>query len=252
MSLGLLLLSAAALATAPANCSWSHPGANPYRGNPVRALADFGLPAATRKKLRAAMAAHRTTDVVTITRDDIVGDHGYADLREMHGGHGRVCHGAVDRSAWSATRHERGLVYCADDACVIEPTICNNVSLVTRRPEREAALDEGPIDIAPAAGPPTAAADTPTTVPTDVMPPGDIVPSTGGGEAPGGPGDGMPVIEPPGIGGPIDGDLPCCATRPGGPVGPVPPIAPVPEPPAAAALLAGLAVLAAVCARRTK
>ena len=239
MSLGVALILSTALVAVPANCSWAHPGANPYRGDPVRALGDFGLPVATREKLRAAMAAHRTTDVVTITRDDIVGTHGYADLREMHSGGGRVCHGAVDRSAWSATRREPALVYCADDACVIVPTICNNVSLVTRRPEREAAIHEEPIDIAPAAGPPTAPTDTPADVPTDAMPPGDIMPPSGG--------SGTPDAGPPDIGFPIDGGVPCCgggSIGPGSPGGPpVTPTSPVPESPAWGLLLAGMALI---------
>ena len=255
MSAGLQLILATALVAGPPNCSWAHPGANPYRGDPVRVLADFDLPEATRKKLRAAMKSPRTTDIVTITRDAIVGDHGYTDLREMHSGGGRVCHGAVDRSGWSATRRERGLVYCADDACVIVPTICNNVSLVTRRPERAADADE-PIDIAPAAGPPAAPADTPTTVPTDAMPPGDFVPSTGGGDVAGGPPAGIgsgPDIGPPDVGLPVGSGIPCCGVGPvgpglpGGP--PITPTSPVPESPTWGLLLAGMA-LVAWCRRR--
>src|ERR1700712_3740993 len=146
MSLGLELILSTSLVAVPPGCSWAHPGANPYRGDPTHVLADFQMSAATRAKLRALMRAHQVTDVAQIPRDDSVGDHGYADLREMHSGRGQVCHGNVDRSAWSATRKERGLVYCADDMCVIVPTICNNVSLVTRKPERTAELDEGPID----------------------------------------------------------------------------------------------------------
>ncbi len=260
MSAGLQLVLAAALVAVPPNCSWAHPGANPYRGDPVRVLADFDLPEATRKKLRAAMKSPRTTDIVTITRDDIVGEHGYADLREMHSGGGRVCHGAVDRSGWSATRRERGLVYCADDTCVIVPTICNNVSLVTRRPERQAEADEGPIDIAPAAGPPTAPTDTPASVPTDAMPPGAFVLPPGGGDVVSGlpvgtgNGGGTPDVGPPDLGFPVGGGGPCCGstpTLPVGPVGPVPPTSPVPEPASALALLASLGLLAAH-ARRTK
>jgi hypothetical protein len=256
MSAGLQFILMAAVAAAPADCSWAHPGANPYRGNPTHALADFGLPVGTREKLRAAMAAHRATDIVTITRDDIVGAHGYADLREMHSGGGRTCHGAVDRSAWSTARRERGLVYCADDACLIVPTICNNVSLVTRRPEREAALDDGPIDFAPAAGP-APPADTPTMSATDAMPPGDFLPPPGtGGDLAGTPGPGgtplggSPIVAAPGEGLPTGGGLLCCGTTPIGPIGPVEPgvplvspTSPVPELPTPLALLAGLAAL---------
>ncbi len=243
MSLGLHLVAAAMLATAAPACSWAHPGANPYRGDPVRALADFDLPAPTRRKLGALMAAHRTTDVVAITRDDIVGTHDYGDLREMHSGGGRVCHGAVDRSAWSPARRERGLVYCADDACVIVPTICNNVSLVSRKPDRAALADDMPIDIAPAAGPPSAppvevAAAAPTdSAPLDFMPPA-AGGGSGGADSPGDTGPGLPIT----------GSLPCCDTVPIFPIVPlipvVPPLAAVPEAPTWALLVAGAALFA--------
>ena len=137
MGLHLIMTSvyaATALAAAP-GCSWAHPGANPYRGDPVAALADFDLRDDTRRKLHALMAAHETTDIATITRDTIVGhaDAEYADLREMHSGHGQVCHGAVDRSAWSAQRHERALVYCADGVAV-----AGNAASSRRRRRRSA------------------------------------------------------------------------------------------------------------------
>ena len=249
MSLGLQLILSTSLVAAPPACSWTHPGANPYRGDPVQALADFRMPAETRDKLRALMRAHRFTDVAQITRDDIVGDHGYTDLREMHSGRGVVCHGMVDRSAWPATRQERGLVYCADDVCVIVPTICNNVSLVTRKPEHEAAQDDTPIDIEPAAGPRPGPTEASTDAATDALAPGQFVAGAGGPEAvgpvvpgvsvapgepggggtggglPGGgfpgagsPGGGFPGGGFPGGGVPIGGGGgPCCGT---GPVGP--------------------------------
>ena len=251
------------LVAAPAGCSWAHPGANPYRGDPVHALADFDLPEATRAKLRTLMAEHRYTDVATITRDDIVGASGYTDLREMHSGRGQVCRGSVDRSAWSPARRERGLVYCADDACVIVPTICNNVSLVSRKPDRAAALDEGPIDIEPAAGPPPPPADTFAATPSDAMSPQDFIPIPGGGlpdlpESPGGgnggggsASGGNPVGGGGGGGGPVGsgpiggGGSDCCDIGPIGPTSPgTPPITPpsaVPEAPVWMLLLAGLA-----------
>ena len=244
MSIGLQLLLSTTLAAAPPPCSWAHPGADPFRGDPVRALADFDLPASTRAALAAALRRHRPTDVVTITRDDIAGTHAYTDLREMHSGHGRICHGPVDRSAWSARRREPARVYCADAACVIVPVICNNISLVTRRPEHDAGTDDTPLDIEPAAGPPAAAA------PEGSMPPGDFIGAPADADAlpdaPSGPGLTVPVGGWPDGGMPIVG-VPCCDSEPiapGGPVAPpaVPPSA-VPEPPAWALLLAGLAAL---------
>jgi hypothetical protein len=286
MSLGLQLILSTALVGAPAACSWAHPGANPYRGDPVHALADFDMPAGTRQKLRAAMAAHQYTDVATITRDDIVGAQGYTDLREMHSGSGQVCHGSVDRSAWAATRHERGLVYCADAVCVIVPTICNNVSLVSRKPDHVAVLDDTPIDIEPAAGPKPAPADA-ATAPTDVaaldfLPasplagaapdvpdagsggggsgyPGGVFPGGGGvgGGGLGGGGGGGGGIGIGGGGGGGGGGLPCCDTGPTIPTSPITPpdsppitspLSPVPEAPTWVLMLAALA--ATVASRR--
>jgi hypothetical protein len=252
MSIGLQLILSTTLVAASPGCSWAHPGANPYRGDPARALADFDLPPATRDQLRAMMAAHRYTDVATITRDDITGTHGYADLREMHSGRGRVCHGEVDRSAWSATHRERGLVYCADDACVIVPTICNNVALVSRKPERVAALDDGPIDIEPAAGPRPDESSI-SAPPLDFLPAPDVagllpdMPEPSGGELPGGDGPiggGGPGGDSPVVGGGPDGGSACCDTPPILPIGGgAPPIAAVPEAPTWTLLLAGFALV---------
>ena len=266
--MGINLIMAAVVATTAAggSCSWAHPGANPYRGDPPAALADFAMPEDTRRQLRTSMAAHRTTDIVTITRDGIAGDHRYADLREMHSGHGQRCHGAVDRSAWSATHEERGLVYCAGDTCVIVPTVCNNVSLVTRKPDEAPLLGgaDEPIDISPAAGPPPATPDVvvaqaPDSVPLDFIADAGlpIAPDStagGGGDAGGG-SPGFPI----GGGGGGTPTLPgggtCCGTGPVGPIGPgappvIVPTSPVPEAPAWTLLLAGLAAVAALGRRR--
>ena len=268
MSLGLQLILSTTLVAVPPGCSWAHPGANPYRGEPAAVLAHFDLAEATRSKLRALMQAHRSTDVVTITRDDIVGSEGgYTGLREMHSGHGRVCHGEVDRSAWGATRRERALVYCADDACVIVPTICNNVSLVSRKAARVALPDDSPIDIEPAAGPPHASPEagappSPAEGPLQFLPPvgggGDapgvpVAPGTPGGSDGGSPLVGEPVGGVPTIGG--GGGLPCCdigAVGPGTPGSPgTPPvISTVPEAPASSLLAVGLALMATLRRRR--
>ena len=265
--MGINLIMATAMATAAAGgCSWAHPGANPYRGDPPAALADFAMPEDTRRTLRTAMAAHRYTDVVTITRDGIAGQRRYGDLREMHSGHGQLCHGNVDRSAWSATHEERGLVYCAGDTCVIVPTVCNNVSLVTRKPDDAPLLGgaDEPIDITPAAGPPPAAPDVvvaqaPDSGPLDFIPAAGppVAPDSPEGGGGGGGGGGSPIGG--GGGSPIGGGgggpptLPggggaCCDTGPTGPIGPdappvVTPTSPVPEAPAWSLLLAGLALL---------
>jgi hypothetical protein len=188
-SVGITFVMATVIAaTAASACSWAHPGANPYRGDPLSALSDFTMTDETRRQLRVLMAAHRYTDVATITRDAIVGQQRYEGLREMHSGRGQTCHGAVDRSAWSDQLQERGLVYCAGDTCVIVPTICNNVSLVTRKPDELAqAAEEEPIDISPAAGPPSPVAASPLSQDNDLPTP-DFFPvpvSEGGGSVAG-------------------------------------------------------------------
>ena len=265
--MGLNLIMATAMAAALAGgCSWAHPGANPYRGDPPAALADFAMPEETRRQLHAQMAAHRYTDVVTITRDGIVGQRQYGDLREMHSGHGQVCHGGVDRSAWSAKHEERGLVYCVGETCVIVPTVCNNVSLVTRKPDEASVLEgeDESIDISPAAGPPATqdavVAQGPDSGPLDfIVPDAPLV-------APDSPAGGG-IVGTPGF--PIDGGdggiptspgggSPCCGTGPTGPAGPtgpgVPPViapaSPVPEAPAWTLLLAGLAAVRTLGRRR--
>lgn len=260
--MGMNLIMSAVMATSVASgCSWAHPGANPYRGDPPAALADFSMSDDTRRQLRVLMAARRYTDVVTITRDGIAGEHSYGDLRQMHSGHGQLCHGNVDRSAWSPTHEERGLVYCVGETCVVVPTVCNNVSLLTRRPD-EAPLQSGadePIDISPSAGPPAPSADVVAQgpdsgplgfLPTDAapaVPASTETPGGGGGGGPTTPGGGGG-----GGGGPTlpGGGVPCCGTGPIGPGGPgtppdVTPTSPVPEAPTWSLLLAGLSLLAA-------
>jgi hypothetical protein len=230
---------------------------NPYRGDPASALSDYALPDATRAKLRAMMATRQFTDVAVITRDNIAGRDSYVDLRGMHSGHGQFCRGPVDRSAWRARHEERGLVYCADDACVIVPTVCNNVALVTRRQDEAG----DPIDIEPAGGPAPAVPEPPGLEPGGPAPPGiapaDLPPPAMLPLLPISPIDSGPEpVAPPES---IPGEC-CCA--PGGlpplseppiflppgsgttPIPPVPPTAPVAEPSMGLSMLAGLLVLA--------
>lgn len=253
--MGINLIMASVIATAAAGgCSWAHPGANPYRGDPPAALADFAMPEDTRRQLRTLMAAHRYTDVVTITRDGIVGQQRYADLREMHSGHGQLCHGNVDRSAWSATHEERGLVYCVGETCVVIPIVCNNVSLLSRKPGEAPMLGgaDEPIDINPAAGPPAATPDVvvaqaPDSGPLDFIAPAGVpvAPDSIGGGGGGSPGPsprggsgGMPTL-------PGGGGLCCETVHPGAPAV-ITPTSPVPEAPAWSLLLAGLALVGAL------
>ena len=90
------------------------------------------IPMAVRNTLKARMAARRYDEIVSIRRDAIVGKARYAPaIRQMHFGSGQVC-ASVDRSAWTPSAQERGLVYCEAGHCILVPTVCRNVSRITR------------------------------------------------------------------------------------------------------------------------
>jgi hypothetical protein len=142
------LLFAAALAasatTMPA-CSWDRPGADPYVGNVVTAVDRYSdIPESVRAALKKRMAVRQYDDIAVIRRDTVVGQHLYSpELRDMHFGQGRVCR-TVTRAHWTPTAEERGLVYCESGHCIIVPTVCRNVSRVTRLPPaRSAAVTTG-------------------------------------------------------------------------------------------------------------
>jgi hypothetical protein len=125
------MITALVLAASLASCSWDRPGADRFTGDPVKAVADYDLPEDMLAKLQAKVKAHAYDDIAEITRDKIVGKHGYEDLRDMHFGANRICH-MVTRDKWASTAVERGLVYCVDGQCIIVPTVCGNVSRITR------------------------------------------------------------------------------------------------------------------------
>lgn len=115
-----------------ATCAWASPGHNPYQGEPAAAVDRYtDIPVTTRDKLKARMRDRRFDDFAAITRDAIKGDYEYERLRDMHFGKRTVCT-QPDRSMWSDSMVERGLVYCEDGHCIIVPTVCRNVSRVTR------------------------------------------------------------------------------------------------------------------------
>jgi hypothetical protein len=131
-----LVLAAALAATSAAIpvCSWDRPGHNVFRGDVVAAVDRYAdIPAPVRARLKARMADYRYDEVATIRRDSIVGRHVYTDMREMHFGQGQVCR-TVTRDKWADGAEERGLVYCESGHCLIVPTVCRNVSRVTRAP----------------------------------------------------------------------------------------------------------------------
>lgn len=126
-------VSAAAPAAVP-SCSWNRPGQNPFMGDVVAAVDRYSdIPAPVRERLKARMAARSYDEVVSIRRDAIVGKARYgAAITGMHFGAGQVC-GTVNRAQWAADAQERGLVYCESGHCVLVPTVCRNVSRITRQ-----------------------------------------------------------------------------------------------------------------------
>ena len=137
------LLFAAALAvsatTLPA-CSWDRPGVDPYIGNVVTAVDRYSdIPEPARAALKKRMAARQYDDIAVIRRDTVVGQHLYSpEIRDMHFGQGQICR-TVTRTQWTPTTEERGLVYCESGHCIIVPTVCRNVSRVTRLPPARSA-----------------------------------------------------------------------------------------------------------------
>jgi hypothetical protein len=250
-------------------CSWDRPGHNPFYGDVVAAVDRYtDIPADVRARLKQRMAKRDYDDIASIRRDSIDGKASYEPaLRDMHFGTGRVC-ANVSRQHWLPAHQERGLVYCEGAECIIVPTVCRNVSRITRKApavlasreplERDtAAPGDELLFPAPGAGPLT---DTSST--NAVNPPGDgsaraagVGPSSGGttdsagpgaadGNAPlaSGPFGGVPfgnVLQP--VGGRLF-DVPVLV--------PVPVVA-VPEPGTWALLVAGLVAAGLVRSQRS-
>lgn len=249
-SIALAASSTAALPT----CSWDKPGVNPFMGDVVAAVDRYkDIAPAVRERLKARMAKREYDEIVSIKRDAIQGHAQYgSEIRDMHFGAGSTC-GTVTRAKWTQTMEERGLVYCEDGQCILVPTVCRNVSRITRTApaaannvasaaretdDPQSLLEMDP----PAAGPVSAAA--PGTSPTSfaqqaggVFPSG--VPATGSTLIPSNPG---PNIGPVGV-----------PSLPPGTIttDPLPPVTPpVPEPETWALMLAGLATVGWMARRR--
>lgn len=148
-------------------CSWDRPGVNPFQGDVVAAVDRYqDIPAAVRETLKKRMVARKYDEIATIRRDEILGAHRYTELRDMHFGKGQICR-TVTREKWAPKVQERGLVYCEEGHCIIVPTVCRNVSRVTRLPlQPTSQLDE-----------PTGAGlddrKKPLTASADAIPPGN-------------------------------------------------------------------------------
>jgi len=118
-----------------AACSWDRPGHNPFMGDVVAAVDRYtDIPSAVRVRLKQRMQARQYDDFVDIRRDSISGRMAYEPtIRDMHFGLDQVCR-RVTRERWTAQTHERGVVYCEQDHCILVPTVCRNVSRIERRP----------------------------------------------------------------------------------------------------------------------
>lgn len=114
-----------------AACSWNNPGSNPYTGQVADAVYSYqDIPKAVQDRLYDRMLRRDFDDIALIGTETIAGAHTYSNLRQMHFGKNKLC-AEVDRSQWKG-RMERGLIYCEDEHCLIVPTVCRNVSRVTR------------------------------------------------------------------------------------------------------------------------
>ena len=115
------------------SCAWDRPGHNPFMSDVVAAVDDYrDIPPEVRARLKKRMARHDYDDIVRIRRDSITGRATYGTaIRDMHFGTHQIC-GSVTRAAWSERMQERGLVYCEGRQCILVPTVCRNVSRITR------------------------------------------------------------------------------------------------------------------------
>ena len=137
-----LIAATGALAAAPArtqavkDCSWDQPGHNPFTGDVVAAVDRYqDIPADVRARLKARMEQRQYDEIVSIRRDSIEGRGIYdPTISQMHFGADQVCR-SVTRSKWTPQMQERGLVYCDSGQCLLVPTVCRNVSRITRRAE---------------------------------------------------------------------------------------------------------------------
>lgn len=161
--------TASGATTERSRCEWQSPAHDPYQGSVPDAVDSYtDIPATTRERLKERMQRHDYDDIVAIRRDAIEGRFRYEPaLRDMHFGQQRRC-GSVTRASWAPDHAERALTYCEDGHCVAVPTVCRNVSRVTRKPD--AVASGGPAGGAtseplafdpPAAGLPMAAAPAP-------------------------------------------------------------------------------------------
>ena len=223
------------------------------------------IPTAVRVRLKQRMQARQYDDFVDIRRDSISGRLAYEPtIRDMHFGLDQVC-SRVTRERWTPQTHERGVVYCEQEHCILVPTVCRNVSRIERRPAivagepsrevvRQAATGSpalaGPADTSSDRSMPAGAGalsrEAPITSSFAETVAGATLPLQPiGGEQGNSPSDtGGPGLLSPAAGPRIGWAAPV--------VGTAPPVSSIPEPAAWASLVLGLAVLRLVSARRRR
>ena len=128
--LAAALLAYAAGAQA-AQCGPWEPARDPYQGDQAEAVMRLAeIPAAERRLLADMVRQQYGWQRVMVSRSGMVGAE-LADLRSMNYGNGRICAGAVDRSAWPAGRHEAARAYTTGRWSVLVFDSCRNVALAT-------------------------------------------------------------------------------------------------------------------------
>lgn len=130
------MITALALAAAvTATCNWGDRGLDPFMGDLPSAVDTYTqIPKATREALKAKMRARQFDDTAHITGAGIKSSTwNYGPLRMMHFGNGsRLC-GVVNTSMWPAgDPGERALIYTVGNWSIAVPSVCRNVSLITR------------------------------------------------------------------------------------------------------------------------
>jgi hypothetical protein len=131
----MILTAIAAAAAITATCNWGDRGLDPFMGDLPSAVDTYTqIPKSVREELKAKMRARKFDDTAHITAAGIRSDTWeYGPLRMMHFGNGsRLC-GVVVTSAWPANDPgERALIYTVGEWSIAVPSVCRNVSLITR------------------------------------------------------------------------------------------------------------------------
>lgn len=187
MALAVLAVLAAPHVILPA-CSWDRPGHNRFTGDVAAAVRHYAdIPAPVVARLRQRIQARDFDDLAEIRRDSIEGRYRYEPaLRDMHFGSGQICRSPT-RAGWAPEALERGMVYCEAGHCLIVPTVCGNLSRVTRLPADQEGRAEGPGAASHAGSPSTLVPDQawpPASEPgpsfddVTAMPPGGLSPAS--------------------------------------------------------------------------